>query len=191
MGVEEKALELTGLIYDAALAPEKWPAFMQGLATALGLRSAMLRELDYTAGSVGLFETVGFDPAYADAYREHFIHLDCFAPFYDHAPIGAVLIGDEFIPWERQRKTEFCKDFMLAQNLRHVMGAMLARDERHYLQFGLQRELRQRAYDEEDRRLVQLLSPHVAWAVQISHKVSEVTAQSTGPCPRWIACGLA
>lgn len=177
MGVEETALELAGLIYDAALAPEKWPAFMERLAKAMGLRSAMLRELDYTAGSVGLFETVGFDPAYADAYRQHFIHLDCFAPFYDNAPIGAVVIGDECIPWERQRKTEFCNDFMLAQNLRHVMGAMLARDDRHYLQFGLQRELGQSAYGDEDRRLVRLLSPHVARAVQINHKMAEVTAQ--------------
>ncbi len=58
MGTEEAALELIGLAYDAVLTPERWPVFMGRLASAMGARSAMLREVDYDAGSVGLFQEV-------------------------------------------------------------------------------------------------------------------------------------
>lgn len=177
MGVEETALELIGFAYDAALAPEKWSAFMVRLAKAMGACSAMLREVNYEAGNVGLYETVGLDPAYLTAYREHFVHLDCFAPAFTSLPIGAVITGDEAVPWEQQRKTEFVNDYILAQNLRHLMGSVLARNNRHHLQFGLQREEGQGAYDEEDRRLIRLITPHMARAIQIHRQMAEVTTQ--------------
>lgn len=177
MGMEEKALELIGLAYDAVLTPERWPVFMGRLASAMGARSAMLREVDYDAGSVGLFQAVGYDPAYVAAYREHFIHLDYFAPTFLNAPIGAVVLGNEAVPWEEQRNTEFCNDYLIAQNIRHAIGGTLARDERHQLQFGLQRELGQRDFGKEDQRLIRLVAPHMARAVRIHRQLAEVTTQ--------------
>ena len=139
MSVETTALELIALAYDAALAPEKWQAFMERFAKAMGARSAGLREIDYNTEQVRLFETVGFDPAYVAAYRQHFVRLDTLAHFYRSVPIGTVKSGDEIVPWEVQRKTEFGNDYMLAQNIRHMMGALLARDENHHLLFGVPR----------------------------------------------------
>ena len=175
--IEETALELIEFAYDAALAPEKWSAFMERLVKAMGARSAMLREVNYEAGNVGLYETVGHDPAFLTAYREHFVHLDCFAPTFNNLPIGAVITGDEAVPWEQQRKTEFFNDYVLAQNLRHLMGSVLARNNRHHLQFGLQREEGQGAYDADDRRLIRLITPHMARAIQIHRQMAEVTTQ--------------
>ena len=177
MGTEETALELIGLAYDAVLTPERWPVFMGRLASAMGARSAMLREVDYDAGSVGLFQAVGYDPAYVAAYREHFIHLDYFAPTFLNAPIGAVVLGSEAVPWEQQRNTEFCNDYLIAQNIRHAIGGTLARDERHQLQFGLQRELGQRDFGKEDQRLIRLVAPHMARAVRIHRQLAKVTTQ--------------
>lgn len=177
MGVEETAFELIGLTYDAALAPEQWQAFMTRFANALDARSAMLREVDYDAGDVRLFETVGFDPAWVAAYRQRFVHIDHFAPAFTHLPIGVVFTGDEVLPWERQRKTEFCNDYLLAQGVRHVMGGVLARDERYNLQFGLQRVRGSPDYNREDRQLLRLLMPHMTRAAQIHRKMAEVTAE--------------
>jgi hypothetical protein len=67
MGVEETALELSGLSDDGVLTPENWPALMEWLIKAMGIRSAMLREVDYDARNVPLFETAGFDLAYVAA----------------------------------------------------------------------------------------------------------------------------
>jgi DNA-binding CsgD family transcriptional regulator len=177
MGVEETALELIGLTYDATLAPEKWPAFMTRLVKALGARSALLREVDHDTGNVRLFETVGYDPAFVAAYREHFVHLDYFNPALLSMPIGVVMKGNEAVPWERQHNTEFCNDYLLAQNIRHVMGCFLARDDHHHLLFALQREQGQGDFDDEDLRLVRLVTPHMARAVQIQRQMNAVTSQ--------------
>lgn len=177
MKVEETALELIALTYDAALAPEKWQALMKRLIKAMGARSALLRDVNYDAGHVGLFEAEGYDPAFVAAYREHFVHLDFFAPALVAVPIGAVTTGDQVVPWERQRKSEFFNDYMSAQGQRHVLGSILARDDRHHLLFALQRETGQPDYDDEDLRLLRLVTPHMARAVQIQRQMTELGNQ--------------
>ncbi len=177
MKVEETALDLIALTYDAALAPEKWPVLMERFANAMGARSVGLREVDYDTGQVRLFETAGFDPAYVAAYRQHFVHLDSFTPAYVNAPIHAVLIGDEVMPWGRQCKTEFGNDYLIAQNIRHLIGTILMREGNRHLLFGVQRELGQPAFDADDRRLVGLMAPHIARAVHIRRQVAEVSTQ--------------
>jgi len=72
MDIEKSALTLIERAYDAAMAPDKW---MQMLATFFAMidsNSAVLREVNYNSGTVGLFSTVGYDPVYSD----HFVHLD-------------------------------------------------------------------------------------------------------------------
>lgn len=177
MGVEEIACELIALIYDAAMAPEKWRTFMDRLVVVMESRSAMLREVDYTAGNVGLFETVGYDPTYMAAYRDHFVQLDYFAPTFVSMPIGALIIGEQAVPWQEQCKTEFGNDYIRAQNIRHVMGCVLAKNDRYHLQFGLQREREQGDYGAKDQQLIKTLAPHMARAVEINHKISAINTQ--------------
>lgn len=176
MGVEENALELTGLIYDAALASEKWQVFMERLTQVMGTRSALLRE-NYVNGNVGLYESVGFDPAYVAAYREHFTHVDYFMPLMRNTPIGLPHRGEDAGPWEQQRNSEFYNDYMAPQGVRYVMGCILARDDRYDLLFAMQREAGQPDFSDEDMSLLHLITPHMIRAVHIHHQMAEVTAQ--------------
>lgn len=173
---EETAFELIALAYDAALAPEKWPVLMERLVKAVGTRSAILRE-NYAAGSVGLFEAMGYDPAFVAAYREHYVNLDYYAPILRRTPIGSPLRGSEAVPWERQRKTEFFNDYFVAQGIHHAFGCILARNDSYDLLFGMQREVGQPDFSEDDFRLIRLVAPHMARAVQINRRMAEVTAQ--------------
>lgn len=175
--MEATTLALIALCYDAALAPEKWRAFMTQTTRALEARSAGLRDVDYDAERVRMFETVGFDPAYVAAYREHFVHVDTLAPACLAMPVGAVVTGDEVVPWEHQRKTEFGNDYLVAQNIRHLMGCILERDANHHLLLGIQREHGQPDFDADDRRLFGLIVPHVARAAHIHRVMAEVTVQ--------------
>ena len=176
MGVEETALELIALAYDAALAPEKWRVLMERLIEAAGTRSAILRE-NSADGKVGLFEAIGYDPASVAAYREHFVHLDHFAPILRNLPVGSPLRGSEAVPWERQRNTEFYNDYMLPKRESHVTGCILARNDRYDLLFAMQREVGQPDFSDEDMRLIRLVAPHMARAVNIHRQMTEVTAQ--------------
>jgi DNA-binding CsgD family transcriptional regulator/PAS domain-containing protein len=176
MGIEETALELTGLIYDAVLAPDMWQLFLVRLTQVLGTRSAMLREVDYATGSTGLYETVGIDPAYVKAYREHFVHLDIYAPALLSVPVGTIFTGDEVVPWEQHRSSAFYNDYMQGFGVHYVMGGALVRDGHKQLTFGVQREVGQGRFDDSDKKLLHLISPHIVRAIQIHSKMSEVTS---------------
>lgn len=182
MKVEKAALELIGLGYDAALAPEKWPRFMERFVTTMNARSALLREVNYKTGSVHLFETVNYDPAYVAAYREHYVHLDYFTPVLLRTPVGAIQLGNEAVSWERQCRTEFGNDYLIAQNIRHVMGITLAKDTHRHLLFALQRATGQRDYSTDELRLIRLLAPHLARSVQINRQVADITTHKTWAC---------
>lgn len=71
MGTEETALELIGLAYDAVLTPDRWWVFKGDPPVRWRARSAMLREVDHDAGSVGLFQEVATQSHWA------FSALDC------------------------------------------------------------------------------------------------------------------
>jgi len=177
MDIEKAAFALIEQIYDAALAPEKWRQVMSGLADTLGTKSALLREVNYTSGSVGLYKTYGFDPAFTKAYREHFVRLDYFAPALMREPVGRVATGDQVVPWEQQRDTEFCNDYLLAQKSRYCLGITLARQHDYHLLFALQRTQQQGDFIADDLPLLRLLAPHLTRAMNIHRQMLAVTTQ--------------
>lgn len=177
MDIEKAAFGLIENIYDAAMAPEKWQQVMSGLADTLGTKSALLREVNYTSGSVGLYKTYGFDPTFTKAYREHFVHLDYFAPALMREPVGKISTGDQEVPWEQQRDTEFCNDYLLAQKSRYCLGITLARQHDYHLLFALQRTQQQGDFTADDLPLLRLLAPHMTRAMVIHRHMLAVTTQ--------------
>ena len=185
MDFEKTAFEFIEKIYEAALAPDKWQQVMSGLVNTLCTKSALLREVSYARGDVGLYQTYGFDPAYTKAYREHFVHLDYFAPALMREPVGAITAGDQVIPWEQQRGTEFCNDYLLAQNSRYCLGMTLVRQHDYHLLFALQRTQQQGDFTAHDLPLLHLLAPHMTRAMAIHRHLHTVTTQQ-----RWALSAL-
>lgn len=185
MDIEKAAFGLIENIYDAALAPEKWQQVMSGLVDTLGTKSALLREVNYTRGDVGLYQTYGFDPAFTKAYREHFVHLDYFAPALMREPVGTVSTGDQVVPWEQQRDTEFCNDYLLAQKSRYCLGITLVRKHDYHLLFALQRTQQQGDFTSRDLPLLHLLAPHMTRAMAIHRHLQAVTTEQ-----RWALSAL-
>lgn len=177
MDIEKAAFGLIEQIYAAALAPEQWQQVMVSVSAVLGTNSALLREVNYTKGKVGLYQTHGFDPAYTKAYREHFVHLDYFAPALLREPVGAVTRGDQAVPWEQQRHTEFCNDYLLAQKSRYCLGITLARENDHHLLFALQRTQRQGDFTDQNLHFLHTLAPHMTRAISIHRQMLAVTTQ--------------
>lgn len=177
MDIEKTALKLIELTYDATMAPEKWQQVMAGFVGTVGTRSALIREVNYTTGTVGLYKTHGFDPAYTKNYRDHFVHLDYFAPALQREKIGAVTTGDQVVPWELQRKSEFCNEYLLPQGSRYCLGITLAREGDNHLLFALQRAARQGDFTGPTLDLIRLVAPHMARAISIHRALQGITMQ--------------
>lgn len=185
MNIEKDALTLIEHVYEATLAPDKWQAMIEEFVTTLGAHSGILRAVNYSSGTVGLFSTFGYDSASKQAYRDHFVHLDIFAPTLKQSSIGEMIHGDSAVPWSQQRTSEFYNDYMCPQGGRYVLGATLARDAQHNLLFGLQRSAKQGDFTQEHLKLIQLVAPHIARAVQIHRQLHAVTTQK-----RWALSAL-
>lgn len=185
MNIEKDALTLIEHVYDATLAPDKWQVLIEKFITTLGAHSGVLREVNYNSGTVGLFSTFGYDSSSKLAYRDHFVHLDIFAPTLKHSRIGEMIHGDIAVPWAQQRTSEFYNDYMRPLNGRYVLGATLARDAQHNLLFALQRTPTQGDFTQDHLKLIHLVAPHIARAVQIHRQLHTVTTQK-----RWALSAL-
>jgi DNA-binding CsgD family transcriptional regulator len=177
MNIEKDALKLIDHAYDATLAPDRWHVMIEKFIAILGANTGILRQVNYNSGAVGLFSTVGYDPKLKQAYRDHFVHLDIFAPTLKHSRIGEMIHGDSAVPWSQQRTTEFYNDYMYPQGGRYVLGGTLARDSQHNLLFALQRTQTQGDFTQDHMQLIQLVTPHIARAVQIHRQLQAVTTQ--------------
>ncbi|MDP4029287.1 MAG: hypothetical protein Q8P42_10045 [Gallionella sp.] len=174
---DDTALNLVGMVYEAALDEHKWPIFLDAFARAVGGCSAMLRSADWQAGKAGFVASIGYDPAWQAAYCNHFVKLDYLTPVLNQFLLGEVKTSDQVFSMSEQRKTEFYNDYFLPQDKVHAVGSLLARDGDHTLLFGAQRGKRAGAFGEEQARLMGILAPHVTRAVQVHRKLSSAAVE--------------
>lgn len=179
MGVEETANKLIGLAYESALDPIRWPVFLESAAQAINARSAFLRLVEYGAAKVGLFETVGYDPSFTAAYRNHFVRLDPYAEGLKRAALGSVVPSEVVISLAERRKTEYHNDYERPQGIMNAAGCVLSRNDNHNLHFSIQRGPRAVSFgeDAEALALLRTIMSHVARAMQVHRHLAEATEQ--------------
>lgn len=178
MGIpEDTTLDLVSKVYDAALDEKKWPLFLDGFAHAVGGCSSMLRSVDLQTHKAGFVASVGYDSAWQAAYCNHFVNLDYLTPALNQFKLGEAKSGEQVFSLSEQRKSEYFNDYLIPQDKPHVMGSLLIRDGSHTLMFAAQRGKRAGAFGEKHARLMSVLAPHVARAVQVHHKLSAIAVE--------------
>jgi len=112
-------------IYRAAVEPECWPVFLDGLREELRLASIHLVFRRVRDGDRGIIASCGIDERFDDAYRSHFHRVNPWRPFGPEAKEGRVLLSDSVIPESEQIRTEFYNDWMRPQGIAHPFVAIL------------------------------------------------------------------
>jgi DNA-binding CsgD family transcriptional regulator len=169
---ENTALNLVGMVYDAALDQSKWPTFLEAFALTVSGHSAILRSADLQTQQAGFVASVGYDPAWQAAYCNHFVKVDFLTPAMNQMELGEVKTSGQVFSPSEQRKTEIYNDYFLPQDKVDAMGVMLTKDGSHTLLFAAQRGKRAGAFGEEQMRMMGILAPHVTRAVQVHRKLS-------------------
>ncbi len=160
-------------IYQAALEPERWPAFLDGLGEALQLASVHLVFRHPHDGDRGIIASAGIDSHHEDAYRSHFYRLNPWRPFGLEAREGRVLLCDSIIPESEQRQTEFYNDWMRPQGAAHPFVAFLHNDGSGEPLSDLAgfREKSSGPLRDEDLEPVRALVPHLQRALAIHSRI--------------------
>lgn len=174
---EDEALRLVGLAYDASLGGHDWTGVLEPLAASIGAKSSILRMVDYTKREVGFFDAVGIDHAYRRAYARHFINVDIYRDLLETAPVGAVIRSHQFPGYEGRHKTEFFNDYQKPQDIEHVCGSVLARNNDFTVQFGVQRGRRARDFGQVESDFLRVVLPHLARAVQMRQLLDTASRQ--------------
>jgi len=160
-------------IYQAAVAPERWPVFLDGLSEELRLASIHLIFRHPDDGQCGIIASAGIDERHEEAYRSYFYRLNPWRPFGPEAEEGRVLLSDSVIPASEQARTEFYNDWMRPQDAAHPFVAFLCNEDQGEPISDLAgfRQKSAGPLRDEDLEPVRSMVPHLQRALVIHSRV--------------------
>jgi DNA-binding CsgD family transcriptional regulator len=162
-----------GRIYQAAVEPERWPAFLEDLRCHLGLASASLVFRHPGEDDRGIITSVGADEYYGDTYRSHYHTLNPWLPWGQVAQEGRAVLADSVLAQSELRRTEFYNDWMRPQGLAHLFTTFLCHPGpgEPVAELGGLREEAAGPLQDEDLAPVRVLVPHLQRALVIHSRV--------------------
>ena len=173
MGELERVSNLIGDIYDAALDPAQWPLVLEKSAGFVGGVASALFVKDSVRKTQNNICTWGYDPDYTRVYLEKFIQFDPFTAGQFFFEIGEPVALADMMPHVEFRESRFYKEWVRPQGWIDAIVTTLDRSATSYAAFSVIRHERDGIVENETRRRMQLIVPHVRRAVLIG-KVIDV-----------------
>lgn len=160
-------------IYQAAVAPECWPAFLESLSRELRARTLHLSFRLPRDGDPGVVLSLGMDERFEDAYRTYFHLTDPWMAFIGVEKEGEVRGLEEFISESELVRTGFYEDWMRPQGIFHAFGAFLHKSGSGELVSSLSgfRDQSSGPFQKEDLDRIRPLVPHLQRALVIHSRV--------------------
>ena len=181
MDYRERALQLTERIYEAAIEPDAWAAFVEELAEAFGDAGVAL-SMQSPGNPYDNIARVGtYRSGLLDEFsRVYYRHLKMGLPWGDiaHDPdfMSRFALASELFPDEKLPDTLFYKEFMEPQGLapEAPIGHVIHVDGETFEASGLgiYRRIGGRPFVSEDLLLGNLLVPHLARAFEINRELT-------------------
>jgi DNA-binding CsgD family transcriptional regulator len=170
--------EFIGLIYDAAVEPSRWPAFLDRLCDlAPGAKSVMMLH-DANTCSIQHPKTARWEEDWTASYTEHYVKLNQWTADFAHFDVGYAAVVHEIVPRAVTLKSEFYQDWLRPQNLATGITVSIFKEQLRYMNFSV---LSSDAEDDVQARnasFLQALAPHLRRAGQINRQMADLTFAS-------------
>lgn len=167
MDETETLSALIGEIYDTVLDSSLWLGALENIARFVGGSAASVFSKDATKKSVQIFYQVGIDPNYVQLYIEKYIKLDPSTTSQFFANVGDIISTENFMAYDEFIKTRFFKEWASPQLLVDSANTVLQKSATDMAMFTVFRHKHDGLVDDEMRRRLQLLIPHVRRAVLV------------------------
>ena len=164
----EEFSALVGDIYDASLDPALWPAIFERVCRFVRCSSAHLFAQDSVHKAANRYFTWGDDPDFTQLYIDRYAKLNPMFPgaiFFDVEEIHQII---EIIPRSELCRTRFAIEWMTPQQIVDDMFSILEKSATSCSLFQVIRRRSDGVVDENAKRLMALIVPHVRRAVLIS-----------------------
>lgn len=171
-------------IYDAALIQSAWPAILAKVSTFVGGTSANFFSQNASSRDAVLHCQWNNDQHYERLYVEEYFKLNPLVPATSFVDTGIVFSQSDLIPYDEFHETRFYKEWVAPQGLVDVIGANLEKSATSAALFAIRRNKTLGRVDEECRRKLALVVPHLRRAVLIgnvidNHKMTVAALSNT------------
>jgi hypothetical protein len=179
MQASEQLSELIGDIYDTTLNRTLWPNLLKRAACFIGGISASVFWNDAANKSGGIYlHDGGIEPYYRDLYFEKYVKLNPTATRHFFAQVEEPMSTADLLPYDEFLQARFYREWARPQGLVDFVSAALEKSATSAAMFGVFRHERHGVVDEETRRRMRLLVPHIRRAVLIA-KVVDIKQADT------------
>jgi DNA-binding CsgD family transcriptional regulator/PAS domain-containing protein len=184
---------LVAAIYDAALAPEKWPSVLDACRLFVGGMSASLFAKDAAGLAGGIFHTDGhMDPAYGRLYFDRYARLDPATGGHLLTPLEEPVGTADLMDLDEFRASRFYREWAEPQGIVDFVSAPIEKAGGWAAMFGVFRDASHGMTDDVAKDRMRLLVPHIRRAVVIGKVVerSHFEAASLGDAFDGLAVGM-
>jgi DNA-binding CsgD family transcriptional regulator len=169
---------LIGEIYDAALDASRWSAVLGEAARFVGGSSAALFSKDAASGGGDVYYEFGTDPYYQKLYFEKYVKLDPATTGHFFAEVEQPISVADLLPYHEFLETRFYREWVQPQGIVDFVAAVLDKSSTSVAMFGVFRHERDGLVDDETRRRVQLVVPHIRRAVLVNRLIDLKTTEA-------------
>ncbi|MBX9842722.1 MAG: helix-turn-helix transcriptional regulator [Xanthobacteraceae bacterium] len=175
----EALSSLIAEIYDAALDPALWPGVLAKAARFLPGFSAVIYAKDAAnkAGNV-YYDDGGISSHYKAIYFEEYVKIDPANAAHFFSDIEVPVSTTDIMPYDEFADTRFFREWVKPQGLVDFISAPLERTATSAALFGIFRGRAHGIIDNEARRRMRLIVPHVRRAVLIGKVIDLRTLES-------------
>jgi DNA-binding CsgD family transcriptional regulator len=171
MDQPEQLSELIAEIYDAALDAALWREVVGKAARFVGGSAAAIFSKSPTALNGHVYYEYGTDPHYRELYFSKYIRLDPSTTGHYFADVEQPVAVADLMPYHEFLETQFYREWARPQGLVDFVSAVLDKSVTSAALFGVFRCETDGVVDDETRRRMRLIVPHIRRAVLISRLI--------------------
>jgi DNA-binding CsgD family transcriptional regulator len=178
MSEPEQLSALIGDIYDAALEPPRWLGVLENTTCFVGGHAAGLFWKDAASKSGDAVYGYGIEPHYQQLYFEKYIKLDPLTIGQFFAEVEQPVAVADLMPYDEFLETRAYREWGRPQGLVDTLNVALDKTATSAAMYCVFRHERNGRVDDEMRRRMRLIVPHLRRAVLIGRLIDLKTAEA-------------
>jgi len=165
MKEDQGLTQLIGDIYDAALDSSRWTSVLAKIACYAGGQAAGLLSKDSISKTGNIHYQSGVDPYFVRLYAETYWKFDPVASLYD-CEVEQIVSVPDLVPYDEFRAGRFFREWAQPQGWIDAANAVLEKSATSCAYLSVARNEASGMVDDEMRRRMHLIVPHVRRAVR-------------------------
>jgi DNA-binding CsgD family transcriptional regulator/GAF domain-containing protein len=172
--------ELTAVLYDTVLEPQRWPEALRKIGAALRSASAIIAVHPWRGG-VDWVAISGLDPVSLPRYEEGYASADTnpYLKLCRVIPLGEPISAEVLEAPRSFEQTEFFRTILAPQRLRHSVILTLMRDEERVAAVAFLRGADAGDFEHEELELLRELGPHLSRALKLGMRMGQLEGHAS------------